>query len=309
VTRPDTLVADYRHLRDDVGAYRLGRDFVRLDGPEAASYLQGQCSQDLSGLEVGASADTLLLAPDGKITALVRVLRLDDEVFCLDVDGGHGDAVLQRLARFKLRSRFDLDRLDWSCVALRGPALPERGALRAPAVVPFDWNGWRGVDLLGPADSIEVPDSVHWCGEPAWEAARIESGIPVMGRELTEGVIPAEAGVVERTVSFTKGCFTGQELVARIDSRGASVPHHLEGLVLAESPHPGVLVGAELMVEDKDKPVGRVTSAAWCPGVGSVCALAYIHRSVAVPGQVQVLPAGADRASALSASVRALPFL
>ena len=78
---------------------------------------------------------------------------------------------------------------------------------------------------------------------------------------------------------------------------------------MAESPDPGALVGAELVVEDKDKPVGRVTSAAWCPGVGSVCALAYIHRSVAVPGQVLVLPAGADRANALSASVRALPFL
>jgi folate-binding protein YgfZ len=227
----------------------------------------------------------------------------------LDVDGGHGDAVFQRLARFKLRSRFDLDRLDWSCVALRGPALPEPGALRAPAVVPFEWNGWRGVDLLGPADSIEVPDSVHWCGEPAWEAARIESGIPVMGRELTEGVIPAEAGVVERTVSFTKGCFTGQELVARIDSRGASVPHQLEGLVVAGSSDPGVLVGAELVVEDKDKPVGRVTSAAWCPGVGSVGALAYVHRSVSVPGQVLVIPPGADRVDALSASVQALPFL
>jgi folate-binding protein YgfZ len=309
VTTPDTLLADYRHLRDDVGAYHLRRDFVRLDGPEAASYLQGQCSQDLSGLEVGASADTLLLAPDGKITALVRIVRLDDEVFCLDVDGGHGDAVLQRLARFKLRSRFDLAPLDWLCVALRGPALPEPGAVRAQAVVAFEWNGWRGVDLLGPADSIEVPDSVHWCGEAAWEAARIESGIPVMGRELTEGVIPAEAGVVERTVSFTKGCFTGQELVARIDSRGASVPHHLEGLVVAGSPDPGALVGAELLVEDKDKPVGRVTSAAWCPGVGSVCALAYVHRSVPVPGEVLVLPPGADRADALSASVQALPLL
>jgi folate-binding protein YgfZ len=308
VTTSDTL-ADYQHLRDDVGAYNLERDFVRLDGPEAASYLQGQCSQDLSGLEVGASADTLLLAPDGKITALVRIVRLGDEVFCVDVDGGHGDAVLQRLARFKLRSRFDLDRLDWSCVALRGPVLPAPGAVRAPAVVPFEWNGWRGVDLLGPADSIEVPDSVHWCGESAWEAARIESGIPVMGRELTEGVIPAEAGVVERTVSFTKGCFTGQELVARIDSRGASVPHHLEGLVVVGSPDPVALVGAELVVEDKDKAVGRVTSAAWCPGVGSVCALAYVHRSVSVLGQVLVVPPSADRTDALSASVRALPLL
>jgi folate-binding protein YgfZ len=309
VTAADTILADYRHLRDDVGAYRLPRDFVRLEGPEAASYLQGQCSQDLSDLQVGSSADTLVLAPDGKVDALARVLRFADAVFHLDVDAGHGDALAARLARFKLRSRFDLSPLEWRCVALRGPALPAPAELRAEAVAPFDWNGWRGVDLLGPADSIEVPASVHWCSAPAWEAARIESGIPVMGREITDGVIPAETGTVERTVSFTKGCFTGQELVARIDSRGASVPHHLEGLVLADDPDPDGLVGAGLVVEGKERTVGRVTSAAWCPGVGSVCALAYVHRSVTVPGQLFVLRTGGDRTDALSASVRALPLL
>lgn len=309
MTAADPLLADYRHLRDDVAAYRLPRDFVRLDGPEAASYLGGQCSQDLSALAVGESADTLLLAPDGKVNALARVLRFADLVFHLDVDAGHGDAVLARLARFKLRSRFDLGPLDWRCVALRGPALPERVELRSPAVAPFDWNGWHGVDLMGPADSIEVPPSVDWCSAAAWEAARIESGIPVMGREITEGVIPAETGVVERTVSFTKGCFTGQELVARIDSRGAAVPYHLEGLVLAGDPDPDGLVGAELVIEGKERAVGRVTSAARCPGVGSVCALAYVHRSVTVPGQLLVLRAGDDRADAVAASVRALPLL
>jgi folate-binding protein YgfZ len=300
---------DYRHLRDDVGAYRLPRDVVRLSGPEAGSYLQGQCSQDLAALAVGASADTLVLAPDGKVDALARVIRMDEEVFHLDTDAGHGGALMARLARFKLRSRFELDALDWGCVALRGQALPEPSQLRAAASAPFDWNGWRGVDLLGPAEEIQVPASVHWCSEPSFEAARIESGIPVMGREITDGVIPAETGTVERTVSFTKGCFTGQELVARIDSRGAAVPFHLEGLVVPGDPDPDVLVGAELFVADKDKAVGRVTSAAWCPGVGSVCALAYVHRSVAVPGQVSLRHAGDDRTGALAASVRGLPLL
>ena len=61
------------------------------------------------------------------------------------------------------------------------------------------------------------------CGEEAWEAARIEAGVPVNGREIVEGTIAAEVGLVERTVSFTKGCFTGQELVARLDARGSKV--------------------------------------------------------------------------------------
>jgi folate-binding protein YgfZ len=307
MTTADTLTEDYRHLRDDVGAYRLPRDVVRLAGPDAASYLQGQCSQDLANLEVGFSADTLLLAPDGKLIALARVIRIDEEVFHLDVDADHGEAVLERLARFKLRSRFELGLIDWSCVALRGPALP--AGLAAPAVAAFDWNGWHGVDLLGPAEEITIPDDVHWCAQPAWEAARIESGIPVMGRELTDGVIPAETGAVERSVSFTKGCFTGQELVARIDSRGASVPHHLHGLVLAEAVDPAELVGASLVVEGKDKPVGRVTSAAWGPGVGAVCALAYVHRSVPVPGLLQVVPIAGDLGRSLEASVRPLPLI
>jgi len=304
-----TLQEDYRHLRTEVAAYHLARDVVRLEGPDAASYLQGQCSQDLDPLALGATVDTLLLAPDGKVNALARVLRLDDEVFHLDVDGGFGGVVLERLARFKLRSRFELSQIDWSCVALRGPDAATVAGLSAPAVAPFAWNGFEGVDLLGPAGSIEVPKELHWSSEDAWEAARIESGIPVMGRELTDGVIPAETGTVERAVSFTKGCFTGQELVARIDSRGAAVPHRLAGLVLAGEIDPADLVDAELVVPEKDKPVGRVTSAAWCPGVGAVCALAYVHRSVDAGADVGVRPAGGGPGDVVAGSVRPLPLV
>jgi tRNA-modifying protein YgfZ len=303
------LDAGYHHLRDDAAAYRLAREVVRLDGPDAAGYLQGQCSQDLAPLAAGDSTDTLVLAPDGKIDALARVIRMDEQVFHLDVDGGYGEALLARLARFKLRSKFTLDLLDWSCVALRGPRAHELGGIVAAAVAPVDWNGWAGLDLLGPPGSIEVPGSVPWCEAGAWEAARIESGVPVMGAELHEGVIPAETGTVERAVSFTKGCFTGQELVARIDSRGASVPHRLQGLVLEVDADPEGVVGAALLVDEKEKAVGRVTSAAWCPGLGAVGALAYVHRSVVVPGRVRVQVPGTGRDDAPWAMVRPLPLV
>jgi len=307
VTELGQLTSDYRHLRE-VGAYRLPRDVVRLEGPGAADYLQGQVSQDLRSLAPGGSVDTLVLAPDGKIDALARVVRLDEEVFHLDTDGGHGQALFDRLARFKLRSRFELTLTDWTCVAVRGP-FADPAILEAPVVVPVEWNGWSGFDLLGPADAIVVPPTVPWCSGAAWEAARIESGVPVMGREITEGVIPAEAGVVDRTVSFTKGCFTGQELVARIDSRKAAAPHRLAGLVLDEELDPAVLEGASLVVEDKERPVGRVTSAAWCPGVGALCALGYVHRSVPDPGRVRVVGRDGERDGAPWASVRPLPLL
>ena len=111
--------------------------------------------------------------------------------------------------------------------------LTERGVL----ALPFEWNGWTGVDLLGPGrrrarpGRAALPAGVVRCGADAVEACRIVSGIPAMGTELTAKTIAAEAGLVERTVSFTKGCYTGQELVARIDARGSNVPRRLVGLV------------------------------------------------------------------------------
>lgn len=302
------LEAEYRHLREDVAAYRLPRDVVAVRGADAADYLQGQCSQDLAGLEVGGVVDTLLLAPDGKVEVLARVARLADEVFHLDTDGGFSAVLAARLSRFKLRSKVEIESTDWICVTLRGPAARGLAGLSAPVAAPVDWNGWAGVDLLGPPGSIEVP-SVAWCGDGAFEAARIESGVPAMGRELTGAEIPAETGTVERTVSFTKGCFTGQELVARIDSRGASVPHRLHGLVLVEAMDPADAIGAELFLPDKERSVGRVTSAAVCPGVGGVGALAYVHRSVPVPGRVQLVVAGPARDEAPWAEVRPLPMV
>jgi folate-binding protein YgfZ len=114
-----------------------------------------------------------------------------------------------------------------------------------------------------------------------YEALRIECGVPAMGRELTDRTIPAEAGqsVIDRSVSFTKGCYTGQELVARIDSRGGNVPRRLRGLVLDGEGLPAP--GAAVRVGDDE--VGTVTSAAWSDRLDAVIALAYVKRDVDVP--------------------------
>src|SRR5205807_10235557 len=166
--------------------------------------------------------------PQGKIDALVRVTRTGGDELLLDVDGGYGEAVVSRLARFKLRTKADIEALRWRCLALRGPRLAdldlgahERDGLALAA----DWPGLTGVDLVG--EDPAVPDGVPLCDLAALEAVRVEAGIPKMGSELTERTIPAETGLVERAVSFTKGCYTGQELVARIDARGSRVPRHL----------------------------------------------------------------------------------
>ena len=232
------------------------RDVLLVSGPDAESFLQGQLSQDITTLAPTQSAWSFVLQPQGKVDALVRVTRTKDDGWLLDVDAGYGEAVAARLNRFKLRVKADIEPVDWDEVG----------------------------DRLGPA--VTPPPGVDE------ERFRIASGWPRMGAELTEKTIPAETGIVDRTVSFTKGCFTGQELVARIDSRGGHVPRNLRGVRLGAADVP---VGAELVVGDKV--VGTLTS------VADDVALAYVGRDVEPPadavvrwdggetsGRVEVLP-------------------
>jgi tRNA-modifying protein YgfZ len=312
MTAPGQLDRESEALRRGAGAFRAGRDVLAVRGPDAEGYLQGQLSQDVAALAVGASADSLLLEPDGKLSALLRVTRTDGQGFVLDVDRGYGDAVLARLRRFLLRSKVELAPLAWLDLSLRGAGVPaaaaglltvlaERGVL----ALPFEWNGWTGVDLLGPEDVVlapgdaALPDGVTACGAEAVEACRIVSGVPAMGTELTNKTIAAEAGLVERTVSFTKGCYTGQELVARLDSRGSNVARRLVGVVGpagAGAAAPPLSRGMTLHAGDApaadapagDKVVGSITSAAWSAELGAWVALGYLHRSVDAPGPVRV---------------------
>jgi folate-binding protein YgfZ len=169
-------------------------------------------------------------------------------------------------------------------------------------VLPFEWNGWRGVDLLGTRDLVldptsgGLPDGITVCGPEAVEACRIVTGIPAMGSELTAKTIAAEAGLVERTVSFTKGCYTGQELVARLDARGSNVARRLVGVVGPAGDETLLTRGMTLHAGEappgdgaaEDKVMGTLTSAAWSSELGSSVALAYLHRSVEAPGPVRV---------------------
>ena len=312
------LGAETAALRRGAGAFRPARDVLAVRGPEAEAYLQGQLSQDVSALAVGESSDSLLLEPDGKLSALLRVTRTDAQGFVLDVDGDYGDAVLARLRRFVLRSKVEMEPLSWRCLSLRGAAVGEAAAgllavlaERGVLALPFEWNGWQGTDLLGPEDVVlgpeeaGLPAGVVPCGPEAVEACRIVSGIPAMGTELTGKTIAAEAGLVERTVSFTKGCYTGQELVARIDSRGSNVARRLVGIVAPGDP-PGNDGGGAAVVAlargmtlhgggapagdgaADDKVVGTITSAAWSVELGAWVALGYLHRTVEAPGPLRV---------------------
>jgi len=301
----------YGALHDGAGAREVRRDVLEVTGPEALPYLQGQCSQDLAPLAVGETAWSLILSPQGKVDALVRVTRTGEETYVLDTDPGCGPAARTRLDRFKLRTKVSIEPLEWTCLSVRGPAAADRARpAGVELVLPVDLPGWSGVDLLGPVPA-DPPGLAPWrtgpavwCDEAAWESTRIEAGIPVGGREITGSTIAAEVGLVDRTVSFTKGCFTGQELVARLDARGSNVARRLRGVVVpgAEAPP----VGAEVWTADGAHEVGTLTSVAWSTGYGAHVALATLHRRVEPPEGVEVRWDGGSRRAAGEA--RPLPL-
>ena len=257
-----------------VRAYWWPRDFVGVKGPDAGAFLQGQLSQDVLALEPpGGRAWSWLLQPTGKVEALLRVHRLTDDAFVLETDAGFGDAVARRLERFKLRTKADIEPLpEFRCLTVRGADAPDVDPL----------PGLPGWDEVGP--EVAERDDVATGTAQEWEALRIRAGIPRMGADLTEATIPGEAGQwwIEHAVSFTKGCYTGQELVARIDSRGGNVPRPLRVLVVDGVVPP---VGAAVVAAD-GREAGTLTSVA-ATAEGAV-ALAPVARSVEAPADVHV---------------------
>ncbi len=259
----------------------VDRDMILVEGADAAAYLQGQCSQDVVAMDVGQVAWSLLLEPQGKVNTWFRVTRVRPDQFELDIDAGFGVDALHRLERFKLRTKVDFELTTHPMVSVRAGTV-EGGR-------DLGWGHFRGTDLLG---DTTVPDGVRVAEPIELEAWRIVAGMPKMGAELIEKTIPAEIPhLVEESVSFTKGCYVGQELVARIDSRGASTPRKVCRLFTPAVVSPGDPVHAG------GDQVGTVTSAAEVLG-GSV-ALASIVRSADPEGPFEL---GGSPASALAES-------
>ena len=286
------VTAEYLALRREVAVADAPRDVLQVRGGDAVTFLQGQLSADVPAIPLGGWAWSLLLAPQGKLDAWVRLWRVDDDTVLLDVDAGWADAVVTRLERFRLRVDAVVERRDdLQCLALRGPLAPEVDVSGSGArhVARFDWRGLPAVDLIG--ESVQAPAGVPVASATATSNVRIEQGWPVMGRELNTDLIPAEAGawLIDASVSFTKGCYTGQELVARIDSRGNNTPNRLVGVVLAENVLPPE--GAVVRHDGDDR--GALTSVGESLDLRAPVALALVHRSVEVGAEIEVvLPGG-----------------
>ncbi len=251
----------------------LDRDVVVVSGRDASSFLQSLVSQDLDPLEVGDSVHTLLLQPQGKLTVDLRATRVADLEWWCDCEPGFGSALAEALRRFRIRVEADIEpRLDIAMLAVRGARPDIRGD--GVVVVPGLWDG---VDVLGDRSVIEaISAPVRVASFDEYERSRIEAGVPRQGFDVDERTIPQEASLERDAVSFTKGCFLGQELVCRIDTRG-HVNRTLRRLRAAD----GVLAaGATVHADGRE--VGTVTSS-----VGDV-ALAMLRREVEPGAEVDV---------------------
>ena len=269
---------------------RTARDVITVTGPEAVTWLQGQLSQDISRLAPGEVTLTFVLAPQGKVDGWGRIQRISDDSVRIDVDPGAGEAWMTRLNRFKLRTKADLVLTTAvPTVAVRGSA-PEAG-------LPAGWPGTVGVDYLEAGSEVVdalVAEGATEIDAVALEGLRIRAGAPRWGAEVDAETIPATLGqwAIDAAVSFTKGCYTGQELVARIDSRGGNVPRRLAAIVIDGPP---LLVGAEVTVDGSV--VGTVTSTAPDPVAGGSVALAFIARAVEVPSAAEIAGQRVDLAT------------
>ena len=291
---------------------RTGRGLLRLTGKDPVGMLNAVLTNSVSpGADPGAYA--LLLNPKGRVQSDLRVLRSGPDVL-VDTEPEGADAARGILRRYAPFSRVKLEDLSekWSVLGLHGPGagdlldgldLAEHGTaeveigadtlLAAGVAAPVP-----GYDLFGPAEAVDrAVEHLTALGATlasldAYEAARIKAGVPRFGADLTPENFPGEAGVLDRAVDFGKGCYPGQETVARMRYRGHPNKTLYKLSFAGEAPAPNT------PIFQGEKQVGTVTSVSPIPVGGENLALGYLSRSadleapIAAPGyEIRVLGA------------------
>ena len=295
----------YELLRDSVGVVdRSARGKLVLRGGEAIDFLQGQVTNDVEGLAPGTGCYALLLSHKGKVRADMRLLRGPDWLW-LDTPKGALPVIDHTIRTYGIGRDIGAEDVtaERAILSFVGPAAREALGVDVPAeehsfvevedrlYVATD----LGVDAICPVDAVDaVRAGVEPVGEEAAECLRVESGRPRLGVDFGSDTIPQEAGLNERGVSFTKGCYVGQETVARLHYKGKP-NRHLRGLRLSGE----VARGDELRLDERV--VGTVGSVARSPVHGAI-ALALVRREAEPGATLTVGQAGA------TAEVVELPF-
>ncbi|MFN8151056.1 MAG: folate-binding protein [Solirubrobacterales bacterium] len=297
--------AQYRATREEAGLLdRSDRARIAVTGSEAGEFLQGQITNDVEALEPGTGCYAALLDRKGHIRADMRVLRLAPDSYLIDTEPEAGDAVLAHLSMYKIGRDAEVAAAgsDERLLSLIGPR--SEGIIGAPLgpehthrEVRIDGVDCRavatdaGADLLVPAASAQTVEAALLAAgaEPiearAAEIGRVESGRPRLGHEIEpDRTMPQEAGINERAVSFTKGCYIGQETVARLHYKGKPNRHLRLLTSTAELPE-----GAAVSLEGRE--LGNVGTAVLSPARGPL-ALAILRREAEPGDEVEV--AGPD---------------
>jgi folate-binding protein YgfZ len=241
------------------------RDYVAVTGPEAVAYLERMVSNEVATLEIGEARQALLLTPKARIVAPLVVLRRGHEDVLLLTEPGLGEVLRTTLLRMRLRANCSIEIEEHRSTILLG--VGEGG-------IPTDDHGIPAVELL----DVDPPDDALAVSSDELERLRIRAGVPRWGHELDERVLPAEAGLETRAISFTKGCYPGQEPVARLHYRGH--PNRTLRVVALDR---GELPERDATLSLDGKDAGRITSSALDPELGIV-ALAYVRREVPADG-------------------------
>jgi folate-binding protein YgfZ len=305
------LDGQYRALREGAGVVdRSSRGKLVVRGAEAAEFLESQLTNEVEGLGTGEGCYAALLDRKGHIQADLRVLRLAPEALWIDTEAAAAERLRKHLETYKIGRDVEITDVtgEQAILALIGPAAREiagTGPL-APEFAHREVPLGRavatdlGVDLLvGAAEAERARAELRDAGavevtEEAAEILRVESGRPRYGVEMSEATMPAEAGIAERAVSFTKGCYIGQEPVARLHYKGKP-NRHLRGLRLSAPARRGdpIRLG--------ERELGSVGTACISPALGPI-ALAIVRREASPGDSVAV---GSD---GVSAEIVELPF-
>lgn len=324
---------EYEAARNRVGISDLSdRGKLRLSGKDHLKFLQGMLTNDVMKLGEGEGMYAAILTVKGRMLSDMHVYGEKESVL-LDLEPGLNIKVGEILKRYRLSYKANIDDLTESMglLYIHGPLarrllvqvtgveklpLEELSHMRAAidgrdvTIVRISRTGGEGYDIYAPADALSDiwkvlienggAHGIMPVGRSALDTLRIESGIPLYGADMDEETIPIEAGIWN-ALNFEKGCYVGQEVVARIKWRG-HVNRHLSGLVLSDEKIPRK--GSEIFVGEKK--IGYVTSAVRSPALGKPLALGYVRREYIEPGtSVRIkLPDGSFE----EARVTPLPF-
>ena len=308
------LDGQYRALREEAGFLARTRAALIVRGSDAAEYLQGQLTNDIEALAAERGCYAALLDRKGHIQADMRVLRLETCELWLDLEPAPAESVLKHLRTYSIGRDVEVeDATDrWGIVSLIGPRSGEVSGFEGlgPEFAQRyrDWDGTEvlavatdlGLDLITQAERearlIELLKAAGAAevSEAAAEIVRVESGRPRFGVDMGPESMPAEAGITERAVNFEKGCYVGQEPVARLHYRGK--PNRtLRGLRLsAPAAH-----GDSLLLGERE--VGTIGTVCLSPSLGPI-ALAIVRREAEEGDRLTVGDGG------VTAEVGALPF-